>query len=94
VRNYFCSRSDSQEIFRSLWNKKLHYRVERNPPLVLILSQMNPNSFKHYSPSDGRISVRGDTHIVLTILTIQQLLMFKFSYVHRSNRVKEKQSQK
>jgi len=36
------SRSGSQEIFRLLWKLKVHYRVQKNQPLVPVLSQVHP----------------------------------------------------
>jgi len=36
------SHSTSQEIHHLLWNAKVHYCAQSNPPLVPNLSQINP----------------------------------------------------
>jgi len=51
------SRSASREILRPLWNSKFYCRVYKNPPVVPILSQINPaHNFQSYfssSPIDA-----------------------------------------
>jgi len=43
------SHSASQEIPHIVWNPKLHYRVHKSRPLVLILNQLHPvYTFPHY----------------------------------------------
>ena len=60
-----CDRRTSQEIPRILWNPKVHYRINKFPPPVSILSQLNPIDTPH--PTSWRSILILSSHLRLDL---------------------------
>jgi hypothetical protein len=73
----------TQELPSVLWNPKVHYRVHKSPPLVPILSQIDPI---HTIPSYLSSILILSTHLRLGLLSGSFLLDFPpISYIHSSS---------
>jgi hypothetical protein len=59
------SRSESDKTARLLWNPMVHHRVHNSPPLVPILSQMNPVHALTYYLLEIHFNIISDIALVL-----------------------------
>jgi len=66
--------SASQETPRLSWNSKVHYRVQKSPPLVSILGQMN--SVHNFTICSHKIH----SNIILTFTPISSKLFLPFRF--------------
>jgi len=69
----------SQEILRILWNPKVHYLIHKCPPLVPILSQLDPD----HTPTSHLLKIH--LNIILPSDFILIILTNKFRLVIRAS---------